>query len=132
MIPTCKPTFASKRTASLTIEHVLLLTAYSILLEGTVRGIARCVQMHIKWEQSSSRVKGLAFHPRRPWVITSLHSGDIQVYDYELRVPVETYKGHSGSPRDFLRHRAHLIAQDLSVVSRLIRHSPCSLRAAMT
>jgi coatomer protein complex subunit alpha (xenin) len=33
----------------------------------------------IKFENNSNRVKGLAFHPRRPWVLASLHSGVIQV-----------------------------------------------------
>jgi hypothetical protein len=32
-----------------------------------------------KFETKSSRVKGLDFHPKRPWVLASLHNGVIQV-----------------------------------------------------
>jgi coatomer subunit alpha len=35
--------------------------------------------MLVKFEAKSSRVKGLSFHPIRPWIISSLHSGEIQV-----------------------------------------------------
>ena len=33
-----------------------------------------------KFESKSARVKGLAFHPFRPWVAASLHNGVIQLY----------------------------------------------------
>lgn len=32
-----------------------------------------------KFETKSNRVKGLSFHPKRPWILASLHSGVIQV-----------------------------------------------------
>ena len=34
--------------------------------------------MLTKFESKSARVKGLAFHPVRPWVCASLHNGVIQ------------------------------------------------------
>ncbi|KGG50976.1 hypothetical protein DI09_49p60 [Mitosporidium daphniae] len=34
------------------------------------------------FDHQTSRVKGLSFHPRRPWVIVSLHTGIIQLWDY--------------------------------------------------
>ena len=36
--------------------------------------------MLTKFESKSARVKGLAFHPVRPWVCSSLHNGVIQLY----------------------------------------------------
>jgi hypothetical protein len=36
--------------------------------------------MLTKFESKSARVKGLAFHPVRPWVCASLHNGAIQLY----------------------------------------------------
>ena len=36
--------------------------------------------MLTKFESKSARVKGLAFHPVRPWVCASLHNGVIQLY----------------------------------------------------
>ena len=35
--------------------------------------------MLTKFETKSNRVKGLSFHPKRPWILASLHSGVIQV-----------------------------------------------------
>jgi hypothetical protein len=35
--------------------------------------------MLTKFESKSARVKGLAFHPNRPWVCASLHNGIIQL-----------------------------------------------------
>ena len=32
------------------------------------------------------RVKGLSFHPKRPWILASLHSGVIQVGGREVVV----------------------------------------------
>ena len=36
--------------------------------------------MLTKFESKSARVKGLAFHPFRPWVCATLHNGAIQLY----------------------------------------------------
>lgn len=41
--------------------------------------------MLTKFESKSARVKGLAFHPVRPWVCASLHNGVIQLYVYVAR-----------------------------------------------
>lgn len=35
--------------------------------------------MLTKFESKSARVKGLAFHPVRPWICASLHNGVIQL-----------------------------------------------------
>lgn len=32
-------------------------------------------EMLIKFESKSNRVKGLAFHPKRPWILAALHNG---------------------------------------------------------
>ena len=39
----------------------------------------RPTTMLTKFESKSARVKGLAFHPVRPWVAASLHNGVIQL-----------------------------------------------------
>ena len=44
--------------------------------------------MFIKFENKSNRVKGLAFHPTRPWILTSLHNGVVQLWDYRMEVRV--------------------------------------------
>jgi len=43
--------------------------------------------MLTKFESKSARVKGLAFHPVRPWVCASLHNGVIQLYEGEVVAP---------------------------------------------
>ena len=37
--------------------------------------------MNVIYEAESARVKGIAFHPKFPWILTSLHNGDILLYD---------------------------------------------------
>ena len=44
-----------------------------------------------KFETQSARVKGVCFHPTRPWVITSLHSGIIQIWDINMSIILATF-----------------------------------------
>ncbi|PRP73576.1 coatomer protein complex [Planoprotostelium fungivorum] len=55
--------------------------------------------MLIKLETKSNRVKGLSFHPTRPWVLASLHNGVIQLYDYRIRTLVDKFEEHDGPVR---------------------------------
>ena len=69
--------------------------------------------MLTKFESKSNRVKGtyllsvinvlswqtvlgLAFHPIRPWVLTSLHNGIIQLWDYRMCTLIEKFDEHDG------------------------------------
>merc|ERR1740139_124627 len=36
----------------------------------------------IRFQTESGRVKGLAFHPTKPWICASLSNGRIQLWDY--------------------------------------------------
>mmetsp|Transcript_39923 Transcript_39923/g.58676 ORF Transcript_39923/g.58676 Transcript_39923/m.58676 type:complete len:1289 (+) Transcript_39923:107-3973(+) len=55
--------------------------------------------MLTKFESKSARVKGLAFHPVRPWVCASLHNGVIQVWDYRVGTVVDRFEEHDGPVR---------------------------------
>ena len=55
--------------------------------------------MLAKFETKSSRVKGIAFHPTRPWILCSLHDGQIQLWDYRVGTLLETFKEHTGPVR---------------------------------
>ena len=55
--------------------------------------------MLTKFESKSSRVKGLAFHPKRPWILTSLHSGVIQLWDYRVGTLIDKFDEHDGPVR---------------------------------
>jgi hypothetical protein len=52
--------------------------------------------MLTKFESKSNRVKGLGFHPTRPWVLASLHSGIIQLWDYRIRTLLDKFDEHDG------------------------------------
>ncbi len=52
--------------------------------------------MLAKLETKSNRVKGLSFHPTRPWILASLHNGIIQLWDYRIRTLIDRFDEHDG------------------------------------
>ncbi|XP_024178073.1 coatomer subunit alpha-2-like [Rosa chinensis] len=50
------------------------------------------VKMLTKFETKSNRVKGLSFHTKRPWILASLHSGVIQLWDYHMGTLTDFHK----------------------------------------
>ncbi|OMJ25613.1 Coatomer subunit alpha [Smittium culicis] len=69
------------------------------------------MQMLTKFESKSSRVKSAAFHPKRPWVLSSLHNGSIQLWDYRMGSLIEKFDDHEGPVRGVAFHPS----QDLFV-----------------
>lgn len=61
----------------------------------------------VKFENKSSRVKGLSFHPKRRWLLVSLHNGSIQLWDYGEKTLIDKFDEHKGPVRgiDFHRHQ---------------------------
>ncbi|KAI8054445.1 coatomer protein complex, subunit alpha [Syncephalis plumigaleata] len=57
------------------------------------------MHMLTKFESKSNRVKGLSFHPKRPWILASLHNGSIQLWDYRMGTLLEKYEEHEGPVR---------------------------------
>lgn len=55
--------------------------------------------MLTKFETQSHRVKGIAFHPTRPWVLASLHTGVVQLWDYRMGTLIDRYDEHDGPVR---------------------------------
>jgi hypothetical protein len=55
--------------------------------------------MLTKCDTKSHRVKGLSFHPRRPWILASLHDGKVQLWDYYMGALLETFTEHAGPVR---------------------------------
>lgn len=43
-------------------------------------------------------MKGIAFHPNRPWTLCALHTGQIQLWDYRLGTLIYTFDDHMGYP----------------------------------
>ncbi|KAG2199316.1 hypothetical protein INT47_012950, partial [Mucor saturninus] len=46
------------------------------------------------FESKSNRVKGISFHPKRPWILASLHNGCIQLWDYRMGTLMERFEEH--------------------------------------
>jgi coatomer subunit alpha len=55
--------------------------------------------MLVKFESKSNRVKGIAFHPTRPWVLASLHNGSIQLWDIRVGTLLDRFDEHEGPVR---------------------------------
>ena len=49
-------------------------------------------------ESRSNRVKGLCFHPILPFMIATLHSGEIQMWDSTQNICVHVFKGENEGP----------------------------------
>ncbi|KAJ1922602.1 hypothetical protein IWQ60_006417 [Tieghemiomyces parasiticus] len=62
------------------------------------------MQMLTKFETKSNRVKGLAFHPKRPWILAALHNGCVQLWDYRMGTLLERFDEHEGPVRGVAFH----------------------------
>jgi len=68
-------------------------------LRGALAGAAA------QFETKSNRVKGLSFHPKRPWILASLHSGVIQLWDYRMGTLIDRFDEHDGPVRGVHFHK---------------------------
>ncbi|GMM28573.1 coatomer subunit alpha [Martiniozyma asiatica (nom. inval.)] len=57
------------------------------------------MKMLTKFESKSKRAKGVAFHPKRPWILVSLHSSAIQLWDYRMGTLIHKFDEHEGPVR---------------------------------
>ena len=58
-----------------------------------------------KFEAKTARVKGMAFHISRTWVLISMHNGSIQLWDYHIGTQLENFEGeHDGPVRSVAFH----------------------------
>ena len=51
-------------------------------------------------------MKGLSFHPKRPWILASLHSGVIQLWDYRMGTLIDRFDEHDGPVRGVCFHKS--------------------------
>ncbi|XP_064643414.1 coatomer subunit alpha-like isoform X3 [Lineus longissimus] len=61
--------------------------------------------MLTKFETKSARVKGISFHPKRPWVLASLHNGIVQLWDYRMCTLIDKFDEHDGPVRGICFHQ---------------------------
>jgi coatomer protein complex subunit alpha (xenin) len=58
-----------------------------------------------KFEAKTARVKGMAFHVSRTWVLVSLHNGAVQLWDYHIGTMLDNFEGeHEGPVRGIAFH----------------------------
>ncbi|ODV91171.1 hypothetical protein CANCADRAFT_117644 [Tortispora caseinolytica NRRL Y-17796] len=62
------------------------------------------MQMLTKFESKSSRAKGLAFHPKRPLLLVSMHTSKIQLWDYRMGTLLDRFEEHDGPVRGVSFH----------------------------
>lgn len=64
----------------------------------SIPGAINCeMELENIFESTSVRVKGLTFHPKRPWVLAALHNGQIQLWDYYMSTLITTFNEHEGT-----------------------------------
>ena len=63
--------------------------------------------MLTKFETKSNRVKGLSFHPKRLWILESIYSGVIQLWDYQMGNMIDKFDEHEGLVRGVHFHKSH-------------------------
>lgn len=71
----------------------------ALFVDSFLSSITGESRMLIKFEQKCNRVKGLAFHPKRPWVLASLHNGSVQLWDYRMGILVDKFDEHEGNEK---------------------------------
>lgn len=59
--------------------------------------------MNIIYETKSYRVKGISFHHKNPWLLTSLHNGEICLYDYVNGILLDRFIEHEGKLNFYLK-----------------------------
>lgn len=47
----------------------------------------------------------MSFHPKRPWILASLHSGVVQLWDYRMGTLIDRFDEHDGPVRGVHFHR---------------------------
>ncbi|KAK4048030.1 hypothetical protein OIV83_005064 [Microbotryomycetes sp. JL201] len=62
------------------------------------------MNMLTKFESKSNRVKGIAFHPKLTLLAASLHSGSIQLWNFQMGVLVDRFEEHDGPVRGICFH----------------------------
>ncbi|KAJ3129796.1 hypothetical protein HK100_008413 [Physocladia obscura] len=60
--------------------------------------------MLTKFETKSNRVKALSFHPKRPWILSGLHNGSLQLWDYKIGTLIDRFDEHEGPVRGVAFH----------------------------
>jgi WD40 repeat protein len=80
--------------------------------------------MKVKFTSNSNRVKGMSFHNTRPWILTSLHSGTIHIWDYRINTQIAVF--------EVITTIKIRIIKDQSEPYRSINHYHYSLAVEMT
>lgn len=64
--------------------------------EGAPGGVLGALSRPGPFIPSLRVLAGLSFHPKRPWILTSLHNGVIQLWDYRMCTLIDKFDEHDG------------------------------------
>lgn len=87
---------------------------------------AEFAKMLTKFETKSNRVKGLSFHSKRPWILASLHSGVIQLWDYRMGTLIDRFDEHDGPVRGVHFHKSQplFVSGGTDLLNAIVDFSP--------
>ena len=74
-------------------------------------------------------MKGLSFHPKRPWILASLHSGVIQLWDYRMGTLIDRFDEHDGPVRGVCFHKSQPLFVSGGTSRKRSRREPGFARA---
>ncbi|GAB2222327.1 hypothetical protein Drorol1_Dr00013539 [Drosera rotundifolia] len=52
--------------------------------------MAQVLDVQVDFTHKSARVKSLDVHPTNPWILTSLHSRTVSIFDYKTKVVLKS------------------------------------------
>ncbi|KAE9448255.1 hypothetical protein C3L33_19823, partial [Rhododendron williamsianum] len=93
--------FVSSNLCGFECENCVEFAVYLVIVLR-----AEFAKMLTKFETKSNRVKGLSFHSKRPWILASLHSGVIQLWDYRMGTLIDRFDEHDGPVRGVHFHKS--------------------------
>ena len=62
------------------------------------------VYRRLIFESTSSALRGFSSHPKKPWILASLMSGVIDLWDYRKNILLEKFGEHEGPVRGICFH----------------------------
>jgi hypothetical protein len=71
-----------------------------------LRALPPPTRIALKLLKHTDEIKGLTFHPKRPWILASLHSGVIQLWDYRMGTLIDRFDEHDGPVRGVHFHNS--------------------------
>lgn len=86
--------------------------------DRNTRSLSRPGDPLAQFESKSNRVKGITFHPRLTLLAASLHSGSIQLWNFQMGVLVDRFEEHDGTRALFFLLMRYVADTDMDYANR--------------